>query len=218
MKESFKALWREEKARMLVSSAVILLPMLVGTLMWTRLPDPMARHFGLDNQPNGWSSKAFTVFGMPLLLLALHWLAMTATRWQHKGLNTRVRALLAAIIPGTSLLVMGICYGYALGAPLAVDRIVWGFIGLLLAAVGNYLPKTRPNSVAGIRLSCTMCDEQVWRRTHRFVGPVWVVFGLMLAVCGLIGTGPAIPIAAIAVMLAAALVYPLAISRGKSAR
>ena len=55
-------------------------------------------------------------------------------------------------------------------------------MGLLLAAIGNYLPKCQPNYTVGIRLPWTLADEANWRKTHRLAGPVWVIGGLVIAV------------------------------------
>ena len=75
--------------------------------------------------------------------------------------------------------------------------------------MGNYLPKLRRNTTTGIRLPWTLRDDEIWDRTHRFAAPVWVVCGLLLIVCGLIGSGPAIPIAAIAAVIGLPVVFAL---------
>ena len=49
---------KKYKWTLLITSVIILLPILFGVLLWDELPDMMATHWGLDNQPNGWSSKA----------------------------------------------------------------------------------------------------------------------------------------------------------------
>ena len=37
--------------------------MVVGVLLWNDLPDVMATHWGINNEPDGWSSKGVAVFG-----------------------------------------------------------------------------------------------------------------------------------------------------------
>lgn len=215
MKTNLKEMWREHRMLLVLTSAIILLQMLVGVLLWDRLPDPMATHFNFHNEPDGWSSKAFAVFGMPLLLLGLHFMCLMlscASNIQMQNVSSRVKSLMLLIIPAVSLLVTVLCYGYALGAPFAIDRIVWVFVGVLFALVGNYLPKMRRSTIAGIRLPWTLADEEIWSRTHRFAAPVWVVCGLLLIVCGLIGSGPMIPIAAIVVVIGLPIAYSLVIN------
>ena len=69
MKEKFKKMWREHRLLLVISSCVILLQTVVGMILWDRLPEQIATHFGFNNQPDGYSSRVFTVFGMPLILL-----------------------------------------------------------------------------------------------------------------------------------------------------
>lgn len=75
---------KENKWKILITTLIVLLPILVGCLLWDRLPDTIATHFGVDNEPNGFSSKAFAVFGLPGIMAALHlgsaWLPLPWTR------------------------------------------------------------------------------------------------------------------------------------------
>ena len=215
MKTNLKEMWREHRMLLVLTSAIILLQMLVGVLLWDRLPDPMATHFNFQGEPDGFTSKPFAVFGMPLLLLGLHYMCLLlscASNIQMQNISSKVKSLMLLIVPAVSLLVTVLCYGYALGAPFAIDRIVWVFVGVVFALVGNYLPKMRRSNTTGIRLPWTLADEEIWNRTHRFAAPVWVVCGLLMIVCGLIGSGPMIPIATIVVVISLPIVYSLVIN------
>ena len=215
MKTNLKEMWREHRMLLVLTSAIILLQMLVGVLLWDRLPDPMATHFNFQGEPDGFTSKPFAVFGMPLLLLGLHYMCLLlscASNIQMQNISSKVKSLMLLIVPAVSLLVTVLCYGYALGAPFAINRIVWVFVGVLFALVGNYLPKLRRSNTTGIRLPWTLADEEIWSRTHRFAAPVWVLCGLLMIVCGLIGSGPMIPIAAIVVVIGLPIAYSLVIN------
>ena len=63
---------RQNKKLLLLTSVITLLPVFIGLFLWNQLPDSVATHFGLNNQPDGYSSKTFAVFGLPLILLAVH--------------------------------------------------------------------------------------------------------------------------------------------------
>lgn len=189
MKKNLKALWQDHKMLLVITSAIILLQTVVGVALWAQLPDQIATHFGMNGEPDGWSSKAFTVFGVPLLLLALHWICLfvECTSNSQKIYSRKLRYLVMFIVPAVSLMMMVICYGYALGAGFHVGRVVLPFVGALLAITGNYMPKIRRNPTMGIRVPWTLDDDENWYKTHRFAAPVWVVGGLLLIVLGLIG-------------------------------
>ena len=83
----------EYKGIMIITSIMILLPMIIGVVLWDKLPSEIATHFGTDNQANGWSSKPMTVFGMPLLMLALQWFCFLITSNDPKKRNINKRCL-----------------------------------------------------------------------------------------------------------------------------
>ena len=214
MKKNLKQLWQENKLLLIMTSCIILLQTVVGVALWDRLPDQLATHFNFNSEPDGWSSKAFTVFGMPLIMLALHWITLlvSSTKYaQDRNLNSKVKFLFWGIIPAISLLMMVVCYGRALGAPFNVGRVVLPFVGVVFAVTGNYMPKVRRNYSVGIKVPWTLMDEDNWNKTHRMAAPVWVVCGIALIVCGLIGDTSWFAFAIILVMVFLPTLYSLAL-------
>ena len=67
------------KRTLVITSIVTVLPMLIGVILWNQLPDTMATHFGSDGTPNGWSSKWFAVFGLPVFLVIVNILCTLIT-------------------------------------------------------------------------------------------------------------------------------------------
>ena len=70
-----------------ITSIVTLLPMALGLLLWDRLPEQLPSHWNVNGEVDGWSSKAFAVFGMPLILLGVQWLCALATCADPKRKN-----------------------------------------------------------------------------------------------------------------------------------
>ena len=50
---------KKYKGLIIVSSIVILLPMLLGLILWNRLPDTMVTHWGAEGAVDGAMGKAF---------------------------------------------------------------------------------------------------------------------------------------------------------------
>jgi uncharacterized membrane protein len=64
-------------------------------------------------------------------------------------------------------------------------KVIFTFLGLLLATLGNYMNNIKPNFFVGIRLPWTLSDENNWRQTHRLAGKLWFLGGILLALlCG----------------------------------
>ena len=78
-----------------------------------------------------------------------------------------------------------------LGHPLQVGNVAVLVVGLLFMFIGNSIGRVRPNYFVGIRTPWTLANEEVWRRTHRFAGPVMMVGGLLPVSCCPSGRRPA---------------------------
>ena len=202
---------KQYKKELIVSTLLALLPIAAGLLLWNRLPGQIVTHWGASGADR-WSGKAAAVFLQPLLLLAAHYLVLffvfrdTKNRDQSK----KVVGLLFWMMPATSILVSGITYALALGWEFQLTSLIYAGLGLLFAAIGNYLPKCRPNRTVGIRISWTLGSEENWIATHRFAGKVWVIGGLTMVFSALL---PGIAGTIVMILAVAALsVLPLAYS------
>lgn len=174
------------KGKLVLSSVVLMLPMLVGVLFWDSLPERIATHWGIDGVANGWSSRPVAVFGLPLFLLVLHWVCMLVTSKDpgNKGQNSKVIEMIFWICPVLSLFTCGLTYAAAFGREISVQLLTFEILGLMFIIVGNYLPKCKQNHTIGIKIKWTLENEENWNATHRMSGKLWVAGGLLFAVCG----------------------------------
>ena len=53
---------KKYKKMIILTTLLTGLPILIGLILWSKLPDSMATHWDVNGQANGWSSKASTVF------------------------------------------------------------------------------------------------------------------------------------------------------------
>lgn len=189
-KKANPTLIKEHKWQLLLSSIVILLPMVVGFLMWNILPDTMVTHWGADATADGFSSKPVAICLPPVILLALQWFCIFVTTIdpKNKGQNTKVFSLILWIIPGTSLFINAIMYTSALRGDVNIDILLHLGMGMLFLLLGNYLPKCRQNHTIGIRVPWTLTSEENWNKTHRFAGKVWVIGGFIIMITVFIPT------------------------------
>ena len=204
---------KKHRPLLIVTSIVIVLPILVGMILWNQLPDALPIHWNAEGEVDGYSSKPFAVFAMPLILLAVHWLAAVVTQTDPKKQNhpEKVKILVFWLIPAISLLVNLFTYSAALGKSLRVETVMPIFMGLLFMAIGNYLPKCKQNYTVGIKLPWTLHSEENWNRTHRLAGWLWVGGGLLCAVAGFFGafllTVPVLLVMALVPMIYSFLLY-----------
>ena len=138
---------RQNKKMILFTSVITLLPIFIGLFLWNQLPDSVATHFGVNNQPDGYSSKAFAVFGLPLILLAIHLVCVVATNIdpKSKDINKKIFRVLLWICPLVSLFVSTAIYGYSLGYDFNISYLCGALIGILYLVLGNFLNSLERN-------------------------------------------------------------------------
>ena len=174
---------------LLITSIIILLPVLAGLILWDQLPEKIPTHWNAVGEIDGWSSKPFAVFGLPAIMLAFQWLCVLGTAADPKKAahSPKLLQLVLWIVPLISSLMFALTYTVALGKSVRVEMIMPIFIGLVLTIVGNYLPKCKQNYTIGIKIPWTLNNEENWNKTHRFAGWLWTIGGILIMLTGLFG-------------------------------
>ena len=181
---------KKNKATLILTSIVLLIPVVIGLILWDQLPEQIPSHWGINGEVDGWSSKPFTVFGFPCILLALHWICVLASSADPKAkdYHPKMFHLVLWICPVLSLVLNALVYTTALGYPLDVEIIMPLLVGLMFIIVGNLLPKCRQSYTMGIKLPWTLHNEENWNKTHRLGGKIWVIGGIITMSTAFIGS------------------------------
>ena len=179
----------KNKKTLILTSVVILLPILIGILLWNKLPDSMATHFNFDNAADGYREKWFAVIMTPFILLALHLIMamIIAADPRKKNISSKVYGITIWIIPATSLALAIVIYPYNLGIHFNISLFIGIFIGITYIIVGNYLPKTRQNYTIGFKLPWTYANEENWNKTNRLSGVINIVIGILIIINAAMG-------------------------------
>ncbi|MBE6917687.1 MAG: DUF1648 domain-containing protein [Ruminococcaceae bacterium] len=174
---------------LIITSIIILLPMLVGVILWDQLPEQIPTHWNADGDVDSWSSKAFAVFGLSGILLGAQWLCTLGTAADPKKANhsDKILQLVLWIIPVLSVVLYTITYAVALGKEVRMEIIMPVLMGLIFTIIGNYLPKCKQNYTIGIKIPWTLNSEENWNKTHRFAGRLWLVCGIVIMLTGFFG-------------------------------
>lgn len=176
---------KKNKGKIILTSIIILLPILIGLILWGELPDKLPTHWNAEGVVDGWSSKGFAVFGLPLFLFVVHWVCLLATNADPKKQNhtDKIVGVVLWICPIVSITMLAFVYGTALGMEFKVDKIMLLLMGLMFVIIGNYLPKCKQNYTIGIKIPWTLNDEENWNKTHRMGGKLWVLAGVITMLC-----------------------------------
>ncbi|MGM9589079.1 MAG: SdpI family protein [Faecousia sp.] len=174
-------MFKEDKKLLVLTSLIILLPILPGWYLWSQL----------SVAENGWNPSIFVVFSPPLSMLAAHLACIFATSLDRSNTDQtpKVRRMVLWICPALSIVMSAITYAMTLDVEVNPERILVLALGLMFAFIGNYLPKTKMNSTIGIKVPWTYSSEENWNATHRFSGKVWVIGGIVIMLSALLPVG-----------------------------
>ena len=173
----------KKNLKTIIATALITLsPIVIGLFLWEKLPKKIATHFGANGIPDQYSSKAFAVFGLPCVLLALHFVCIFATKLdpKHSNITDKNFKLVLWITPLLSLVLSVLCFAYSINNTIPVVTVIIIFMGVLFTVIGNLMPKVKQNYSLGIKIPPTLHDKENWYKTHRFAGKIWVLGGVII--------------------------------------
>ena len=170
------------KTKLIISSIIILLPMLVGLILWNFLPEVMDTHWGISGEVDGRGGKIIPVLVLPLFMLVVHLLCMFATHklGGNKNQSPKAVGFVYWICPVLSIYSSAFIYALNMGLEINPTAVTFVLMGVLFVVIGNYMPKIRQNLTLGIKLKWTLSSEANWNATHRFAGKVWTAIGLIM--------------------------------------
>lgn len=173
---------KRNKWKILVSLLIILLPMLVGLILWDDLPQRIPTHWNASGTVDGWSGKGMAVFGLPAILLGLQVVCVGATALDPKNRHQtdKIFNIVIFIVPVISVIAMALVYATAFGIEVHVINWVMAAVSVLVIALGNYLPKCKRNYTIGIKVPWTLESDENWSATHRLAGKIWVAGGFVM--------------------------------------
>ncbi|MFL5540143.1 MAG: SdpI family protein [Longimicrobiaceae bacterium] len=157
--------------------------------VYPRLPDRIPTHWNLRGEADGWGGPGAAFLfpaiatGTWLLMLVLPRIDPRRANWEKFRGEVR---LIVSVMVLVFAWIEAVALGAALGWNVDTGRAVMGGVGVLLAVIGNYLPRIRSNWFMGIRTPWTLSSESVWRDTHRIGGRAFVAGGVAMVLAGFI--------------------------------
>ncbi|MFN2636563.1 MAG: SdpI family protein [Gemmatimonadaceae bacterium] len=171
---------------------IIAASIIASVLVYPSMPQNVPTHWDLLGRPNGWSSRFWGAWLMPLFLIGSWAVIRILPLIDPRGSNyAKFGGAFEGIIVSVMLFMLGmhmIILRSALGYPVPMERVLPIGLGILFIAIGNLLPRARPNWFVGIRTPWTLSSDRVWEKTHRFGGQVFVAGGIVVLLSGLVMT------------------------------
>jgi hypothetical protein len=177
----------------------------LGAALYSSLPDeaPLARPMAAFLLP----TAAAVTYGLLRGLCARHPIEGSNTRETLAGYDALMLRFVIFLMAVHATVLIGLTG--VLRDHYWASRIVPVLLGLTMIAIGNLLPRTRPNLAIGIRTSRTLADRTQWVHTHRIAGYAVVVLGVVILVAALAVPPPMGPAMILVAGPAAALGIPV---------
>jgi len=169
---------------------LIIAAMAISIYMYPSLPDRVPTHFGLDGQPNGWSSRIFGAWLVPVIM-AFVWLILRLAphidpRKENYEKFRGVYEVVVVAILAFMLVMHIVVLKSATGAHIPMDRFVFVGVGALFMVMGFTLPRVQSNWFIGIRTPWTLTSDESWDRTHKVGGTLFVLLGVLSIISSLL--------------------------------
>lgn len=184
---------------------LVVIAVAASAIVYPHLPDRVPTHFDLRGRPNAYGPKWISTVLFPALLVVLWGILRGLPKIDPRRANYArmqdtydivVNVVLTMVTALHLLLLTGVA-----GNPVPVIRLIPAVVGLSFIAIGNVMPRARPNWWFGIRTPWTLSNDRVWERTHRVGGYVMTATGVLAILAAIIASD--IAIAAFAVLAAA---------------
>ena len=151
---------------------------------YPQLPEKMATHWGASGEPNGYSSRLWGAWMLPLFM-ALIWMILRAIphidprKANYEKFAGMYDALVILILAFLLLMHVVVLMG-ATGTQIRMERVLMPSVGIFIAIMGLLIPRVHPNWFVGIRTPWTLTSDLSWERTHRIGGPLFVMLGVLM--------------------------------------
>ena len=163
---------------------IIALSFIVGIYLYPQMPDEMASHWNAKGEVNGYMSRFWGLFLMPLMSLGLFGLFLAIPRIDP--LKSNIKKFMNYYEGMIFVIVFFMFYVHmltllwSLGFVFDMTQMLIPSMGLLFIYSGFLIGKAKRNWFIGIRNPWTLSSEKVWEKTHNLGGKLFKAMGIVI--------------------------------------
>lgn len=166
---------------------VIIITWVVAFIYEPKLPEQIPTHWNASGEVDGYTSKPWGVYMLPLISTAMSLLLMVLPKISPKGFKLdaarKVYDIIVLVMAVFMLAVMVLSFEAGIKGEIDMSQWILAAMGLLFVVIGNYLAKVPKNFFMGIRTPWTLASDEVWYKTHRLASWTFVIAGLLVILC-----------------------------------
>ena len=169
-----------------LSLLILAAPFVLIAIFWDKIPDQVPMHWNLQNEVDSYASKGFGMFALPVFNILLYGLFFLLPRIDPRKENYKLfgsaYATLRLVIITFMFVLFGVIMLVSMGYELNIGLIVIDLVSILFLVLGNMFGKIRFNYFVGIKTPWTLANQDVWQKTHRLGGKVWVIGSIIMLI------------------------------------
>lgn len=162
---------------------IILISFIVGLYYYSKTPDQLASHWNAKGEVDGYMSKFWGLFLMPIVSLVMFLLLVFVPKIDPLKKNIeKFRKYFDTFIV---LMVLFFFYVYILtiawniGKRFDMGQAMIPAMGILFYYIGILVNHAERNWFIGIRNPWTLSSDKVWEKTHKVGGKLFKVAGII---------------------------------------
>lgn len=166
-----------------LSLVIVLISFAIGIYFYSRMPDMMASHWDYRGEVDGYMSKFWGLFLMPIISAVLFGFFLLIPKLDPLKENIQK---FSKYFDGYILFFeLFLLYVYlltilwSLGVTFNMTAAIMPALGVLLFGMGILVEKAERNWFIGIRTPWTLSSETVWRKTHQLGGKLFKAIGII---------------------------------------
>lgn len=168
---------------------LILITIVASFYFYANFPEQVPMHWNIAGQVDGWGSKTTGAFVLPGIIVAIYLMLLLIPNLDPKKDRYEQFVKVYHIFKNYLIAFMVLVYLVAglagLGYDVPVGLIIPIGIGILFILIGNYMAKIKMNWFMGIRTPWTLSSEEVWNKTHRMGGKIFMLGGILIGFTGI---------------------------------
>jgi len=180
MKKAVKISWPIFIIELLIVASMLI----VAGLLWDQLPEIMPSHWNIEGEVDAYMDKTTWIWIFPGITLFIALMFPFFSRIDPKKekyeLFRRPWLIFQMMFVGFFAYLYFVSLYLTLNPEVSITGFVFGGIGVLFVLIGNYLGKVRQNWFLGIRTPWTLDNEEVWNKTQRLAGWIFLIAGLVI--------------------------------------
>jgi uncharacterized membrane protein len=170
----------------LIIPIIAALSFIIGAILYSQMPEQMASHWNGQGVADGFTSRFWGTFLMPIVSLVLAGLLVLVPRIDPRKAN--IEKFKGYYYSFAIVIMLFFTYVYILtlvwnkGGRFDMAQLMTPAMGVIFYIAGVMVGRAKRNYFIGIRTPWTLNNEEVWNRTHRLGGVLFKISGVIATI------------------------------------